>query len=123
MKLPDPGAPLQVGDETRIVAFICDRLGKLYEVQVRQGPVEWQSHGSVHESYPAALEQAQRVSRRPLPPERPDLYIHAEPDFQPDSHANREARRPAVDYCGDMPTLGGRIRRARGRAGLRNFVT
>ena len=113
---PNPGSPQRVDDETRIAATDCDRLGRLYQVEVRHGPVNWQFHGSPCEDYARALEQANRVQRRPRS-ERPDMYIHAEPDFQPDSHAYREARLPVVDYCGDA--LVGRIKRARSRIGLR----
>ena len=118
MKLPNPGAPQQVDEETRIVAFTCSRLGRLYQVEVRLGPVNWQPHGSPCEDYGLALAQGHRVARRGRS-ERPDYAVHAEPDFQPDSHAYREARYPAVDSLGPDLTLGSRVRRARRRVGLR----
>ncbi len=103
-----------------MIAYDCDRLGRLYQVQWRYGPVEWQDHGGPHSDFTAALEQAIRVSRRARS-ERPDLYVHAEPDFQPDSYAYREARLPEVDYYGpsDMRMLSARIRRGRRRVGWR----
>ena len=114
---PEIGSPQQVDEETRIVAFDCSRLGRLYQVEVKCGPVEWQDHGGPHSDFTAALEQAIRVSRRERS-ERPDYAVHAEPDFQPDSHAHREARLPAVDSLGPDLTLGSRVRRARARVGL-----
>ena len=118
MKLPNPGSPRRLDDETRIAAYDCDRLGRQYQVEVRHGPVEFQPHGSPCEDYARALEQANRVMRR-VKSERPDLYVAAEPDFQPDSNIYREARLPAVDYFGPDLTLGSRVRRARNRIGLR----
>ncbi len=119
---PEPGSPHQLDADTRIVAFDCDRLGRLYEVQVRRGPVEWQSHGSVHEDYGAALEQASRVSRRERGErsERPDRYVESDVDDQPDSHAMRIPMYPeASKAIPNPPYLSERIRRGRRRVGWR----
>ncbi len=115
-----PGSPVRVDEDTRIAAFDCDRLGRMYQVEVRFGPVEFQAHGGPHHDYADALAQAHRVQRRDRA-ERPDMYVSAEPDGQPDSFAFREARLPEVDYCGpgDMRLLSDRIRRGRNRVGWR----
>ncbi len=115
-----PGSPVRVDEDTRIAAFDCDRLGRMYQVEVRFSPAEFQAHGGPHHDYADALAQAHRVQRRDRA-ERPDMYVSAEPDHQPDSYAFREARLPEVDYCGpgDMRLLSDRIRRGRNRVGWR----
>ena len=118
--MPEPGAPQLLDSDTRIAAFDCDRLGRMYQVEVRFSPVEFQAHGGPHHDYADALAQAHRVQRRDRA-ERPNMYVSAEPDGQPDSFAFREARLPEVDYNGpgDMRLLSDRIRRGRNRVGWR----
>ncbi len=118
--VPNPGAPHELDSDTRIVAFDCERLGRMYQVEVRFGPVEFQAHGGPHHDYAEALAQAHRVARREQDT-REDTYVAAEPDHQPDSYAFREARLLEVDYCGpgDMRLLSDRIKRGRRRVGWR----
>ena len=118
--MPEPGAPRLLDSDTRIAAFDCDRLGRMYQVEVRFSPVEFQAHGGPHHDYADALAQAHRVQRRDRA-ERPNMYVSAEPDGQPDSFTFREARSPDVDYNGpgDMRMLSARIRRGRRRVGWR----
>ena len=116
---PEIGSPQQVDEETRIIAFDCDRLGRLYQVQTRFGPVEFQDHGGPHEDYGLALEQAQRVARRERS-EQPDRYVESDVDDRPDSHAMRIPMYPeASKAIPDPPYLSDRIRRGRRRVGWR----
>ncbi len=117
---PEIGAPHEIDGDTRIAAFDCARLGRLYQVEVRHGHFDWQVHGGPHEDFADALAQAHRVQRRDRA-ERPNMYVSAEPDGQPDSFAFREARLPEVDCNGpgEMRMLSARIRRGRRRVGWR----
>ncbi len=119
MTLPEIGAPHEVDGNTRIVAFDCDRLGRMFQVECRFGPVEWQPHGGPQEDYADALAQAQRVARRERS-ERPDRYVESDVDDRPDSHAIRIPMFPeASKAIPNPPYLSDRIRRGRRRVGWR----
>ena len=100
-----PGSPVRVDEDTRIAAFDCDRLGRMYQVEVRFGPVEFQAHGGPHHDYADALAQAHRVARRERDT-REDRYVAAEPDHQPDSYAFREARLAPTSPAPTSPESG-----------------
>ncbi len=116
---PEPGAPREMDGDTRIAAYDCDRLGRMYVVQCKFGWDTWQDHGSPHESYADALAQGQRVARRERS-ERPDRYIESDVDDRPDSHAMRIPMYPEAAVASpDPPHLSDRIRRGRRRVGWR----
>ncbi len=119
---PLPGAPHELDSNTRIAAYDCDRLGRMFQVECRFGPVEWQPHGGPHESYADALAQGQRVARRERS-ERPDRYIESDVDDQPESQTWHPVdQRDAVYFGGGRLGIGelsARIRRGRKRVGWR----
>ncbi len=116
---PEPHAPQRIDEDTCIAAFDCDRLGRMYQVEVRFSPVEWQAHGSPHESYADALAQGRRVARRERS-ERLDRFAESDVDDRPDSHAMRIPMYPeASKAIPNPPYLSDRIRRGRRRVGWR----
>ena len=118
MHKPEPGAPYHVNDETRVTA-VEDRGQRMYAVEVKLGDT-WQLHGAgPSESFLYAVETARRVAHRERS-EREQLMSHSVMDMPgPEPWS---VQRPSVNYSGelDMPTLAGKIRRARARVGMRS---
>ena len=116
MDKPKLGAPCVIDSETRLV-LVGEGDRELFQIEVLLGET-WHPHSAPSESHLTAVEVARRVAHRPRS-ERPETSMPV-PHFDwPGPEPWTEARR--VDHYGqyDMATLGGRIRRARARVGLR----
>ena len=118
MNKPKLGAPCFIDRETRL-SLVVDRDRELFQVEVQTGGT-WHLHSAPSESFLTAIEVARRVAHRARS-ERPELPMQARDFDWPGPEPWAEARYPTVDHYGqyNMATLGGRIRRARARVGMR----
>ncbi len=121
MHIPQPGAPTEIDSDHRIFVVTGNRDGRLrYGMEVRfghPGGQNWQASGSrQYEAFEDAVVAAHKLRRR-VRSERPASRRAMQSFSWPGPEPWSEARHPGGQY--DMPTLGGRIRAARARVGMR----